>query len=287
MKNDQKGYLGKSMDIKDFDKSWVQTPVDVTEIQEYWDQRAEEFNNDVFIKEGHKNRSTVIDFLLSKDMLSSDMEVLDIGCGPGKHSLEFSKEAKKVTGIDISPKMIQFAKDNSIKIGATNSDFIMIPWGQIDLEKQNWRKKYDLVFASMCPGINNSETLMKMVQASKGFCFLSCFANRTDKIRDEFNKVVLGQNNNSRGKNKACYIFNILWQSGFYPEICYQDFKFESEWTLEEAIKVCFVQFGKNIEVDIKLKKDGEKYLAAISKNGIIKETTSSKIAWIYWKIKY
>ena len=275
------------MDIKDFDKLWLQTPANVSEIKEYWDQRAEEFNNDVFIKEAHKRNSTVIDFLLSKDMLSSDMEVLDIGCGPGKYSLEFSKKAKSVTGLDISPKMIQFAKDNSNKIGAINSDFIMIPWGQVDLEKQNWKKKYDLVFASMCPGINSSETLMKMVQASKGFCFLSSFANRTDKVKDEFNKVVLGQNINSRGKNKIYYIFNILWQSGLYPEICYQDFKYESQWTLKEAIKVCFLQFGKNIKDNTKLKKDGEKYLASICKNGIIKETTRSKIAWIYWKTKY
>jgi SAM-dependent methyltransferase len=274
------------MEIIDFKKLWCQSSEDVSEIQNYWNLRAEEFNNNVFRKEGDQIHSPIIDLLISKGMLKKDMEVLDIGCGPGKYSIEFCKEAKKVTGIDISPKMVQFAKENSKKIGATNVDFMLIPWNEIDLDKQNWTKKYDLVFASNCPGINNSKTLMKMVQASKGFCFISCFANRTDKIKDEFNRVVLGQSVNSRGTNKIYYIFNIHWQSGLYPEICYQDNKWESEWTLEKAIEVCSLQFGKNIEDGTPLKEKAEKYLAKISENGIIKEITSSRLAWIYWKTK-
>lgn len=274
------------MEIIDFNKLWSQSSEDVSKIQDYWDMRAEEFNDDVFTKEGNQRNSTIIDLLISKGMLNEDMEVLDIGCGPGKYSMEFSRKAKKVTGIDISPKMISFAKENSKKIGATNTDFMLIPWGQLDLDKQKWTKKYDLVFASTCPGINNSENLMKMVKASKGYCFLSCFANRTDKIKDEFNRVVFGQSTNSRGNNKIYYIFNILWQQGLYPEICYQDTEWKSQWTLEKAIEVCSLQFGKKLEDGTELKKKGENYLASIVKNGIIKETTSSKIAWIYWKTK-
>lgn len=274
------------MEIIDFNKLWSQSSEDESKIRDYWDMRAEEFNNNVFPKQGNQKNSTIVDLLLSKGMLDKNMEVLDIGCGPGKYSIEFSRVAKKVTGIDISPKMISFANENSKKIGATNADFMLMPWGQLDLDKQKWTKKYDLVFASNCPGINSSENLMKMVKASKGYCFLSCFANRTDNIKDEFNRVVLGQSTNSRGNNKIYYIFNILWQLGFYPEICYQDFKWENEWTLEKAIRVCSLQFGKNIEDGTLLKKKGEKYLAGEVKNGIIKESISSKVAWIYWKTK-
>lgn len=274
------------MDIKDFNKLWTQPLEAVSVVQDYWDLRAEEFNNNVFRKEGHKKQTNVIDFLISKHMLNKDMEVLDIGCGPGRYSLEFAMKAKSVTGIDISPKMLQFAKENSKNIGANNVNFDQIPWDQVDLHKQKWTKKYDLVFASMCPGINNSETLMKMVEASKGFCFLSSFANRTDKIKDELNRNVLGKSENSRGKNKIYYAFNILWQSGFYPEICYQDVNWENVLTLEKAINIYSAQFGKKNENDTQIKKKVESYLAGISKNGVIKETTSAKIAWMYWKTK-
>mgnify|MGYP001587634376 FL=1 len=67
------------MEIIDFNKLWSQSSEDVSKIQDYWDMRAEEFNDDVFTKEGNQRNSTIIDLLISKGMLNEDMEVLDIG----------------------------------------------------------------------------------------------------------------------------------------------------------------------------------------------------------------
>lgn len=49
-----------------------------------------------------------IDFILKK--LSVTDLVLDLGCGYGRVAVELAKRAKKITGIDISPDNIGFAK---------------------------------------------------------------------------------------------------------------------------------------------------------------------------------
>lgn len=46
--------------------------------------------------------------LVPKDL--SDLKLIDIGCGPGIHAREYTKRGAEVSGIDISPKMIELAK---------------------------------------------------------------------------------------------------------------------------------------------------------------------------------
>ncbi|MDI3477268.1 MAG: hypothetical protein PWQ59_793 [Thermoanaerobacterium sp.] len=274
------------MDIKDFEEMWSKASSgDLTISRNFWDSRAEEFNNSTLREESQKRLADVIDYLVSKGMLHKEAEVLDIGCGPGRYSMEFARRAKRVTGLDISPKMIQYAMENGKKAGLDNVCFKLISWEELALEEQNWIKKFDLVFAAMCPGINSRETLMKMIQASKRFCFMSSFANRTDKIKDALCGEVLGQRVEYRWGTGIYCAFNILWHSGFFPEICYHDVKWENVWSLEKAIDLYSFQLDKGGKSDIEIKKKIESYLTDISENGMIKETTEAKIAWMYWEV--
>ena len=65
--------------------------------------------------------------------------VLDVGCGTGGHALILSSRGYKVTGVDISSKMIDIAKE---KGKGRNIRFI-----QADLQKLNLGKKFDTVVA--------------------------------------------------------------------------------------------------------------------------------------------
>ncbi|QVK19053.1 methyltransferase domain-containing protein [Mycoplasmatota bacterium] len=55
------------------------------------------------------NTTQQVSFLLDKMKLKRDDRILDLGCGAGRHAIEFSKNGIDVTGIDISPTMIQNA----------------------------------------------------------------------------------------------------------------------------------------------------------------------------------
>ncbi|WP_248927721.1 SAM-dependent methyltransferase [Paenibacillus hamazuiensis] len=68
-----------------------------------------------FIRENYFNygftKGTVqeVDFLVELLDLPPDSRILDIGCGPGRHSLELARRGFTSVGIDISPEFVKYA----------------------------------------------------------------------------------------------------------------------------------------------------------------------------------
>ena len=54
--------------------------------------------------------------------------------------------------------------------GVAMSQTILSGWSDIDIDALGFRGRYDLVLASMTPGINGPESFDKMMQASKKVC---------------------------------------------------------------------------------------------------------------------
>ncbi|MGH4125414.1 MAG: class I SAM-dependent methyltransferase [Clostridium sp.] len=273
------------MNMEYYEKQWQALELkDLHSQQIFWDSRAEEFNKGVFKKENIKNTNNAMNFLISKIDFNKDSEILDIGCGPGKYSVQFSKLVEKVTALDISPEMIRYAKGNAEQQNIKNIDFQLCPWEMANIQEKGWSKKFDLVFASMCPGINSKDALMKMIEASKGYCFMSSFAKRKDKIMDSLSEEIYNEKSSSRWGKNIYYAFNILWSLGYYPEICYQDVKIEKVYTLEKAIELYTHQIQTNKEEFNDVLGKTKKYLTNIAEDGMIKDIMEAKIAWIYWK---
>lgn len=65
--------------------------------------------------------------------------ILDLGCGTGKHAAEFFNLGYKVTGVDISAKMIRIAEKNYRQDG--------ISFQHGDIRNIRLNKKYDVVVA--------------------------------------------------------------------------------------------------------------------------------------------
>lgn len=51
-----------------------------------------------------------VDFLVEIMGLTARHRVLDVGCGPGRHSLELARRGVRMTGVDITPRFIDIAK---------------------------------------------------------------------------------------------------------------------------------------------------------------------------------
>ncbi len=56
-----------------------------------------------------KGTTQEVDFLVDELGLEPDMEVLDVGCGPGRHALELAARGIRVTGVDISQRFVDLA----------------------------------------------------------------------------------------------------------------------------------------------------------------------------------
>lgn len=277
------------MNIDYFTEAWKKDLSDLEDTQAFWNMRADDFNKQHGNqKQGENRREQVIEFLANRNMLPADAKILDIGCGPGRYSIAFAQRAKQVTGIDISPKMLAYASENAKQHKLDNVLFELSPWETLKLEECGWQKKYDLVFASMCPGISSADSLLKICQASKGACFLSSFVERKDDLRDKLHQEVYGCEPDHRWGKNIYYAINVLWLSGYYPEVTYYDYEFDHVWPLDKAIELYSHQLKRMTksgqepgDIDEKISR----YLVSIAVDGIVSEKVQSKVAWLCWKV--
>lgn len=77
--------------------------------KDFFDGEAATYEENPFTK----NTVAEVDFLLSLYPLKPGAMILDIGCGTGRHSIELAKRGYKMTGLDLSEKMLEVAKANS------------------------------------------------------------------------------------------------------------------------------------------------------------------------------
>ena len=273
------------MDIQYFTRLWNEGKAAKAYGKSFWDNRAAEFNKLVCQGSPDERIKKTIEFLLHNNLLTKNSSVLDIGCGPGRFAVEFAKKSADVTGLDISDKMLDYAVKNAEADNLTNVSFKNLNWDEVSLEEYGWRKRYDLVTAINSPGIHDQITLEKMIDASKGYCFLTNFVDRSDSIQDFIRTEILQLKGVKFYSNTIYSIFNILWLTGYYPSITYVDTNREHVRTVEEAC----VYYGTLFET--KNNSDDEKndlirsYLDEISVNGFVTEKVRTKTAWIHWKV--
>lgn len=67
-----------------------------------------------------------VDFLVDVLELSPGDRVLDVGCGPGRHSLELARRGIRVHGIDISETFVGLARVAATKEGLSNASFARV-----------------------------------------------------------------------------------------------------------------------------------------------------------------
>jgi 2-polyprenyl-3-methyl-5-hydroxy-6-metoxy-1,4-benzoquinol methylase len=60
-----------------------------------------------------------VDFVLERLELQPGARVLDVACGHGRHSLELARRGFVVTGVDLSPRSIAFAREAAEREGSS------------------------------------------------------------------------------------------------------------------------------------------------------------------------
>lgn len=269
------------MDIKYFADLWIVEDNNKEAIENFWNNKAKEFNK---ITNEEKSINKLVDFLYSNNIFYEDSKILDIGCGPGKYSIEFAKKCKEVVALDISDEMLKFADENAKENKVENIDFKKVFWDEVDLKDSGFEKEFDLVFASMCPGVNSYGTLMKMMQASKKHCFISSFVERKNLLWDELNKFLEEKTEKSYDKKIYCTM-NILYLMGYYPQIKYIDRSWDKSYTVDYLAKEYILRLEMKEKLNEEKKEKIYDYLNSISDNGYVRECVKSKIAWLYWSI--
>ncbi|KPU43369.1 release factor glutamine methyltransferase [Oxobacter pfennigii] len=269
------------MNFDYFDKLWNSNVSSVEESRNHWDFRAKDFNSN----KSEKNVKQVVSFFLEKGMLHEGCDAIDIGCGAGKYAIELSQIASNVTALDISPKMLEYAKENAEKEGAVNIKFLEMPWEEVNVDELGWNKKFDFAAAIMSPAINSRESLEKLMKVSKGYCFMSGHLDRHEKVMEDIERIALNREPSNIEYGKNIYLsFNTLWIYGIHAEITYHNMDREITRTLEDAFNYYCAQLQRKSEFSDSKKEAVKKYLEEISEEGFVKDTFKSKNIWMYWK---
>lgn len=157
----------------------------------------------------------IVDWLAGEGVLTEDMEVLDVGCGPGTYTLPLATRASHVVGLDSAPRMLKVLEELARNCGLGDKvRTITARWEDVNLSRD-----FDLVFAANTPAVNSFETLMKIISMSRRYCCLVSFAGGSKLIlRDSLWEVVMGEPLRSAAFD-IIYPFNILYHDGYRPNL--------------------------------------------------------------------
>jgi SAM-dependent methyltransferase len=103
--------------------------------------------------------------------VNKDSSVLDIGAGYGRVAVSLAREVRRMTVVEPAHPFMDRLKENARQEGANNMEFAEELWS--DFQPQ---EKYDLVYSTWSPAVRDPAALMKMHEASGGYCALELTA---------------------------------------------------------------------------------------------------------------
>lgn len=110
---------------------------------DHWFEPLADFMGPAYLRYSFtKGTTQEVDFLVKTLGLTPGMRILDVGCGPGRHSLELARRGYLVHGIDISQSFIDLAKAEDIP-GAS--------FERLDARAMTFTQQFDAVIC-LCQG---------------------------------------------------------------------------------------------------------------------------------------
>lgn len=243
-----------------------------------WDSVADSYERDESVSFA---TDPFLQFMQEKVELSLDMDVLDVGCGAGAYACEVAKRVHQVTGVDFSKRMIAAAHGRSQRKGVENVLFEECDWQRCDEEA--YRGKYDVVFAHTTPAVADYETLMKLMRASRRYCFFCMPARRKDEVLDALRKIAGIEKRNQ--DVSAAYAFDTVWLNGFDPEIRYTKTVWKSSRSVSQAEQWYLGRLNGARQLGDDQQKKVREYLASIAIEGQVNETIHTTLVSFFWQV--
>ena len=89
--------------------------------------------------------SWLVDMIV--ELIPKKSRVLEIGCGPGELACRLGMKCSKVTAIDISERMIEYANRKKAKAKVYNVDVVCLPAAQV---MQKLQGRFDYAISCFC-----------------------------------------------------------------------------------------------------------------------------------------
>jgi SAM-dependent methyltransferase len=250
-----------------------------------WNKMAADFAERTGGSQKESERRNVIERLQKQNLLQPGATVLDIGAGPGYWASVIAEIAGHVTALEPSDGMADILEKRIVSEKINNITIDRRTWQSVDLDKDEWHKAFDLVFASMTPGIDGPETLRKMMAASREGCYFSAFSGAG--WRDQYAELWQTLFNESIGDqpNEIIYPFNLVYAMGFRPRLEFSYWTRNDEWRVDEAIDKYCLFFESYIEITDTVKALIADHVQGRCANGQYRQTQQVCRGMMSWRM--
>lgn len=263
---------------------------------EIWSKRSGEFAKHIRDKRGQKRSAEIIEFLEEAGFRAKGAKVLDIGCGPGTLSIPLARAGADVTSLDVAPGMLaelkKYADEEKIPVHPVECS-----WWTADIDKLGYRNKFDLVLASMTPGVKDAETLDRMMACSKKYCYYSNFLGggvpggvaqmEIHRILENSKKTQDFQRPQGRGHGpNLMFPFLYLYTVGYRPFIRFNHNRRKEETAWEKAADRMIEFIGDDKNCDAGAKRKIRAYYKAQAKDGKYTSQSDMYTGMMVWTIK-
>ncbi len=212
-------------------------------------------------------------------------EVLDIGAGTGTFTLPFLERGGHVTALEPAPAVMKKLIQEVEKRQFSHIKYLDTPWEEIDLGAESLTGKFDLVFASLVPGIRNTETLEQMIAASRKWCFLCSFAGRrSNTARDQLWQTLMGETM-PLPEHEVIVPLNYLYASGYTPSFEVWNETWVEEYPGTEAAGVLCDYFNNYLVITPAVEDKITAYVEQRLENGIFREPYKVRLGMILWSV--
>ena len=250
----------------------------------FWDKRAEGFAKNIKGDRREKRTSDIFSLIEGTGLSLDGAEVLDIGCGPGTLAIPLAKMGARVTALDISAEMLKRMQSRAREENVSFAEVIFAPWSDIDIDARGFVGRFDLVLASMTPGVNGPETFDKMMKASKRVCYYSNFISRKwDASYYELYRMLFGENYGDTGGFGFHLPFMYLYSMGYHPTIKISKSTWESDETVEAMVDTVSGFFSGHRDIDENMKARMKSFFEEKASNGRYHTKTDSITGMMIW----
>jgi SAM-dependent methyltransferase len=203
-----------------------------------FDHKAKVFDEEVFSEGGRRRSERIIGWMEDQGVDFAGLSVLDIGAASGGFSVPFAERGAKVTAVEPNQALAELFKANKTRVSVGKPEITLVheAFEDIDIATRGWEKAFDLVFVSMCPVIDNWDSVEKLLGCAKQFCYISLMAGeRQHSLLNEVRPLLTGKESHPDASDMA-YLNHLLYLKGYsYQSIITREMK-TAELSAEAAV---------------------------------------------------
>jgi hypothetical protein len=250
---------------------------------EYWDRAAATYNKGKQEKENRKKDKALARFR-EAGLLSEGMTVLDIGCGTGDLALGLAETGAEVTALDFSAAMLD-RFDQAIPPHLKDRIHLRCDdWHGVDIQKNKWENRFDLVTGFMAPALSTSRSFFKMMACGKkGFAIRGWADKKPDPVMAALWEKIMDRPLDDRPQS-ILYKINLLIAMKYFPDIWFDKMEWHQTATLGQEIQnqTAFFQKAGSLP-ETKLRRIIQSYLETIQTDGRISRMQQGMTATVIW----